>query len=122
MARKSLGYVRLVWRCPQCESKVPGPIKVCGNCGFPQPENVAFEQPAQEVFVTDEAELAQAKAGPDIHCFYCDTRNSALRETCTQCGASLIEGQAHQIVFRECYECGLSDLRHMLGRSPRPRR
>ncbi|MEM7030190.1 MAG: zinc ribbon domain-containing protein [Chloroflexota bacterium] len=96
MAQKSLGYVRLVWHCPQCDSKVPGPVKTCGNCGFPQPEDVAFEQPAQETLITDESEIAQAKAGPDVHCFYCDTRNPGTAQTCSQCGATLIEGNARE--------------------------
>jgi ribosomal protein L40E len=61
---------------------------------MPQPEEVEFEQPAQEKLITEEAELARAKAGPDIHCHYCGTRNPAGAESCTQCGAPLSEGTA----------------------------
>jgi ribosomal protein L40E len=55
---------------------------------------VQFEQPAQERLIEDEAELAQAKAGPDIHCYYCGSRNPAGAEKCSQCGAPLTEGTA----------------------------
>jgi len=94
MTKKSLGYVHLVWTCPQCETKVPGPEKICPSCGFPQPDDVEFEQPAQEEIITDEAEIARAKAGPDIHCYYCGTRNPAGAANCSQCGADLSEGAA----------------------------
>lgn len=92
MAKKSLGYVHLVWTCPNCSTKNPGPQKVCSGCGFPQPEDVEFEQAAQEEIITDEAEIAQAKKGPDIHCYYCGARNPADAKTCSQCGADLTEG------------------------------
>jgi len=94
MTRKSLGFVQLEWTCPNCETRNPGPQKVCSNCGMPQPEDVKFEQPAQEKLIEDEAEIAKAKAGPDIHCYYCGSRNPADAETCSQCGAALTEGSA----------------------------
>jgi DNA-directed RNA polymerase subunit RPC12/RpoP len=59
---------------------------------MPQPEDVEFEQPAQEELITEKTELAKAKAGPDIHCYYCGSRNSADAKTCAQCGADLTEG------------------------------
>jgi ribosomal protein L40E len=61
---------------------------------MPQPDDVEFEQPAQEKLIEDEAKLAQAKADPDIHCYYCGTRNPGTAETCSQCGALLAEGTA----------------------------
>jgi len=94
MAKKSLGYVQLEWECPNCNTRNPGAQKTCLSCGMPQPENVEFQQQAQEKIITDTAELAQAKAGPDIHCYYCGARNPANAETCTQCGAALTEGAA----------------------------
>ncbi len=94
MTKKTLGYVHLEWTCPNCETRNPGPQKVCSSCGMPQPEDVEFEQPGQEKFVEDEAEIAKAKAGPDIHCYYCGSRNPADAETCSQCGAALTEGAA----------------------------
>lgn len=94
MAKKSLGYVELEWTCPNCETRNPGPQKTCSSCGMPQPENVEFQQPAQEVLIEDEAEIEAAKAGPDVHCYFCGTRNPASAETCSQCGASLEQAAA----------------------------
>lgn len=59
---------------------------------MPQPDNVEFEQPAQEKIITDAAKIEQAQAGPDIHCYYCGSRNPATATTCSQCGADLSEG------------------------------
>lgn len=92
MAKKSLGYVHLEWICPNCATRNPGPQKTCASCGLPQPDNVQFEQPATEKIIADEATIAQATAGPDIHCHYCGTRNPATAATCSQCGANLAEG------------------------------
>ncbi len=92
MAKKSLGYVELEWTCPNCSTKNPGTQKTCLSCGMPQPEDVQFEQPAQEEIISDEKKLAEAKAGPDIHCYYCGSRNAATATACTQCGADLSEG------------------------------
>ncbi len=96
MAKKTVGYVRLQWTCPNCGAKNPGPNKTCAGCGAPQPENVAFEQAAQEKLVQDQAEIQQAKAGPDIHCAYCGARNPAGTKICSQCGADLTEGKARK--------------------------
>ncbi|GAB4447390.1 MAG: hypothetical protein Kow0031_29970 [Anaerolineae bacterium] len=92
MAKKSLGYVELEWHCPNCSTRNPGSRKTCSSCGMPQPEDIQFEQQAQEKIITDEAKLAQAQAGPDIHCYYCGSRNPGNAESCSQCGANLKEG------------------------------
>lgn len=92
MTRRSLGYVELEWHCPNCSTRNPGSRKTCSSCGMPQPEDVQFQQQAQDKIVTDEAKLAQAQAGPDIHCYYCGSRNAGNAETCSQCGANLTEG------------------------------
>lgn len=92
MTKKSLGYVELHWTCPSCGTKNPGPQRTCASCGMPQPDDVEFEQPAQEEIIADEEKIAQAEAGPDIHCHYCGTRNPATAANCSQCGADLSEG------------------------------
>ena len=96
MVKKTVGYVRLEWECPQCGTRNPGPQKACSNCGAPQPKKVEFEQPAQEELVTDQAEIALAKAGPDVHCAFCGARNPAGAARCTQCGADLSAAEARQ--------------------------
>lgn len=92
MAKESLGFVKLEWTCPKCGSRNPGPEKTCLGCGAPQPDDVEFVQAETQVLITDEKEIAEAKAGPDIHCAFCGARNSAGAEICSQCGADLKEG------------------------------
>ena len=92
--KKTLGYVELEWTCPRCGSRNPGPQKSCSGCGAPQPDDVEFEQAAEEELITEEAEVERAKAGPDVHCAYCGARNPAGAESCTQCSADLTEATA----------------------------
>jgi DNA-directed RNA polymerase subunit RPC12/RpoP len=94
MARKTVGYTHLQWTCPACGHKNPGTAEKCSSCQAPQPADVAFEQPAQEKLLTDDKTIARAKAGPDIHCPFCGTRNQATATHCTQCGGDLAEGTA----------------------------
>lgn len=94
MQRRTKGVVQLEWVCPNCQGRNPGPVKNCENCGAPQPENVQFQRAADEKLITDEKVVAAAKAGADIHCGFCGTRNPATAETCLQCGADLKEGKA----------------------------
>lgn len=96
MTKQTLGYVRLEWVCPKCGAKNPGPQKICSSCGSPQPDNVQFQQAEQAELITNEAEIAQAKAGADVHCYYCGTRNPATAKTCSQCGADLTQASARQ--------------------------
>ncbi len=94
MTRKSLGYVELEWTCPSCNTRNPGSARKCLQCGTAQGEEVKFEQAPEEQILTDEAKIAAAKAGPDVYCAYCGTRNSATAERCKQCAAPLSEGKA----------------------------
>ncbi len=97
MARKeSKGFVQLEWICPNCDARNPGPEKTCGSCGAPQPDNVKFQRAANEKIVTDEKLVQAAKAGADIHCGFCGTRNPATAVTCSQCGGDIKEGKARQ--------------------------
>ena len=79
MTKKTVGYVNLEWTCPNCGSRNPGVNKKCATCGLAQPENVQFEQSAQDTLITDTAKIEAAKSGPDIHCPYCGTRTPRLR-------------------------------------------
>jgi ribosomal protein L40E len=94
MAKKSLGYVELEWICPNCDSRNPGGQEKCASCGAAQPADVEFVQPLQEKIVQDEQKIADAAAGPDIHCGFCGARNDATATVCKQCGADLKEGKA----------------------------
>jgi ribosomal protein L40E len=57
---------------------------------------VQFEQVAQETLIEDEKLIEQVKAGADIHCPFCGTRNPATATHCSQCLAELSEGTARQ--------------------------
>ena len=94
MARKTLGFVPLIWECPFCKTQNPGPIKSCTSCGAPQPDDVEFLQVDEEKFnfIKDEALIRMAKAGPDIHCPYCGTRNPGTAKLCSKCGGDLSLG------------------------------
>lgn len=96
MTKKTVGYVELEWKCPRCGARNPGTAMKCTGCGAAQPEDVAFEQGIQEELLTDEAKIAQAQAGPDIHCGFCGTRNPATATKCRQCGAELKTGTKRQ--------------------------
>ena len=94
--RRTLGYVQNEWTCPNCSTRNKGGVKTCENCGAPQPENVRFELPSEQKFVTDEKAINAAQAGADIHCGFCGARNPANAETCSQCGADLKAGKARE--------------------------
>lgn len=89
-------FVRLVWTCPNCGVRNPGPQRSCTQCGTPQPPDVEFGLPAQAEVVTDTDEIEAARRGADIHCTYCGTRNPANATHCSQCGADLSEGQVRR--------------------------
>jgi ribosomal protein L40E len=96
MAEKELGYVELEWTCPSCNTRNPGSTPKCQQCGTAMPENVKFEQSAEEKLITEQEKLAAAKAAPDVYCAYCGTRNSSAARVCKQCGAALAEGKARE--------------------------
>lgn len=96
MTKKSIGYVKMLWTCPRCTTRNPGPQKFCNGCGGPQPADVAFEQAPEEKLLTDAAEIAKAKAGPDQHCPYCSARNPGGVKFCGACGGDLAGAKARE--------------------------
>lgn len=122
MAKKNIGYVELQWECPNCGTINPGSTKICKGCGAPQPENVEFQQASTQQLISDEKRLEQAKAGADIHCPYCGTRNPAGATNCSQCKAELSQAEKRQSgrvvgAFQEgqvakilCPHCGTENL------------
>ncbi len=96
MTKKTVGYVQLEWACPRCATRNPGPQKFCNGCGGPQPADVKFTQAAEEKLLTEAAEIARAKGGPDIHCPYCGARNAGISKFCGACGGKLEGGQVRQ--------------------------
>jgi DNA-directed RNA polymerase subunit RPC12/RpoP len=96
MVKKTVGYVELEWTCPNCGGKNRGFDQTCQSCGAAQPEDVQFQQAAEEKLLADEAQIERAKAGPDVHCRFCGTRNEASATHCSRCGAELAEGAARE--------------------------
>lgn len=94
--RRTLGYIQNEWICPNCGTRNMGGTKACENCGAPQPENVQFELPTEQKFVTDPDHIKAAQAGADIHCPYCGTRNPATAKSCSQCGGDLTGGKVRE--------------------------
>jgi hypothetical protein len=92
MSQQELGYIELHWTCPNCSHVNPGTVRVCEQCGAPQPDKVSFEQGAGSELRQDDAIKQAAQAGPDIHCPYCGTRNPGNAKTCSQCGGDISEG------------------------------
>jgi DNA-directed RNA polymerase subunit RPC12/RpoP len=74
----------------------PGPQKTCTACGSPQPDDVQFENMPQQELSTDPSLAEKAKKGADIHCPYCQTRNTADAALCIQCGGDLKGGEQRQ--------------------------
>ncbi len=121
MTKKTVGYVNMLWSCPRCATRNPGPQKFCNGCGGPQPADVPFEQAPEEKLLTDAAEIARAKAGPDVHCPFCSGRNPATAKFCGACGGDLTSGKARDAgkvvgAFRSapaapvtCARCGTSN-------------
>lgn len=120
MAKKKTGYVELYWTCPNCEGENLGSITTCGNCGKPQPKNADFYQGGHQQLLKDEEKLKRAKAGADIHCAFCGTRNPGGTKHCSQCGSDLSEGLHRDSAGRmvgafkegmgdpiECSNCGI---------------
>lgn len=92
MARKVKGYIELYWKCPSCANENMGSHAFCTSCGSPQPQNVDFHQSSKQQLLTDAEKLRRAKAGADIHCGFCGTRNPAGAANCAQCGSDLKQG------------------------------
>jgi hypothetical protein len=92
MARKVKGFIELYWKCPSCGSENLGSHAYCTSCGSPQPRNADFHQGTKQQLITDPERLKRAKAGADIHCGYCGTRNPAGASRCAQCGSDLKQG------------------------------
>ncbi len=96
MTRKELGYVELEWTCKHCGTINPGMRRTCSNCGAPIAQDDKFELPGQQQLITDKEKLEEARAGPAIHCPYCNVLNPAGTRLCIQCGGDIEAGLKRQ--------------------------
>lgn len=110
MTEKIIGYVELEWNCPNCGNKNPGMQKTCQTCGAPQPEAVQLELGQKRDLINDDQKVAAAAKGADVHCPYCNTRNTADAQVCIQCGGDLKEGikrESGKVLSAEPVKAGL---------------
>ncbi|HYG65580.1 MAG TPA: Ran-binding zinc finger domain-containing protein [Thermoanaerobaculia bacterium] len=75
------------WRCPYCSTVNRGRDLVCSGCGSTRDEDVKFFLEEEAPEVTDAALLAQARAGADWLCQFCETSNPPSATDCGNCGA-----------------------------------
>lgn len=76
------------WDCTSCGNIGNlGPSLHCEKCGSPRPENVKFYMASEEE-VKDKKKIAEAKAGVDWICAFCNSQNHATQTKCNSCGAS----------------------------------
>lgn len=132
MVRKVKGYVELYWACPSCGNQNAGAHAYCMSCGSPQPPQVDFHQGSLSELLTDAEKIRRAKAGADIHCGFCGTRNPSGAKNCSQCQADLAAGAKRgsgkvlgafkpaakgAYMPQECPNCGASNAgnRHACG-------
>ena len=74
------------WICPNCNAKNRGAEQQCDACGAIRGEDVQFHCDGDAPVITDEAELAKAKAGPDWVCQFCGNTSPAASEKCADAG------------------------------------
>lgn len=91
-----------LWDCSSCEGKgVPGDKYSCPDCGAGRPEDVEFYLPEEVQEITSAKGKANAEAGADWQCEYCDQWCAAVLETCPNCAGGEIETGKRQEVKEE---------------------
>ncbi|HVO30744.1 MAG TPA: zinc finger protein [bacterium] len=85
------------WDCASCGRKANmGHDLHCPGCGKPRGA-VKFYLPPDAQEIADAEKLAEAKAGPDWVCAYCEASNRSTSAHCTGCGAERSEGKARVV-------------------------
>ncbi len=85
------------WICPNCNAKNRGAEQQCDACGAIRSENVQFFCDDNAPAITDEAELAKAKAGPDWICACCGNTSPSASQKCTGCGSARDTGKQRAV-------------------------
>ena len=85
------------WDCSSCGARgLRGDSYQCKDCGAPRPDDVQFYLPKEEVVITDERGIADAEAGPDWQCAFCESWVPAAANHCINCRASRADSQRRQ--------------------------
>jgi hypothetical protein len=94
-----MGIQEGCWDCASCEGTNLGRHIKCQGCGETRGEDVEFYLPEDAADILPDNPLyAQAEAGADWLCPYCDTSNLATVPQCKQCGgAAQSEGEAREV-------------------------
>lgn len=85
------------WDCTNCNAKNRGSAQQCDACGAVRSENVKFYVEDGAAAITDEAELAKAKAGPDWICPFCSNMSPSSSTKCTGCGSDRSSGKNREV-------------------------
>ena len=97
------------WDCKYCGHKGNlGPETKCAECGAPRAKDVKFYLPEDAEYLTDEAAIQAAEAGPDWHCDHCGADNKAGSTKCRQCGNDRTEEDE----ARQTRDYGLEEVPH----------
>jgi hypothetical protein len=84
------------WDCQYCGHKGNlGPELNCSQCGKGRGNNVKFYLPEDAPEVTDQKEIARAKAGSDWVCDYCGMSNKTDALRCQGCGNEKTQADVH---------------------------
>lgn len=90
-------YYEGMWDCTFCSTANTGSVMQCSGCGAQRPDDVKFYLPDGAKKLTSQAELNDAKSGPDWLCGYCNSSNKAGTKSCGQCGAPAEEGSQRKV-------------------------
>jgi len=89
--------IEMLWECAQCQHRGNrGLARHCENCGHPKDDKCREYFPddiSEANAIQDVDKLAQAKAGPDWKCQYCETLQSTIGPFCAYCGADRKTGE-----------------------------
>lgn len=85
------------WKCTYCDALNRGRDLKCQGCGATRERDVQFIYDETAAEVTDAAELARARSGPEWLCENCGSSNASELTTCRQCGAERGTARAREV-------------------------
>lgn len=86
------------WDCHNCDRLGnSGDSYDCSGCGAPRPEDVQFYLGESPRILSDKADIEKAEAGRDWYCRFCDSGNSNIDHSCSNCGADKGSAKHHVI-------------------------